>query len=414
MDRKHILHIFFSSFILIGNILFAQNLREVGHYDTPGWTWNLFVLGQYAYVADTNGGLRIIDISDAEDPDEVGHFDSPNAYDVAVRDVSEFERYAYLLDPDDQTFYVLDVFSPDEPTRVGTCIPTNGISICQSGDYAYTDALQVIDISRVSRPSVVGTCYVAGSGDICVCGDFVYVAGDRHGLRVVDVSDPNNPNEVGGQDTDEANGVSIRGNYAYVADGRKGLIVFDISDQDNPDELGLCEIRGEAQRVAVYGSYSYVTAADEGLRVVDITDPENPIEVDHCNTPGQAYDVSVDGNYAYIADMDRGLRIIDISYYASVDNQSENLIPVELYLSVPYPNPFNSSTTITYGLPSPGFVSLELCNPMGQRLNTLFEGYRHAGFHSNILTAAHLSSGLYFISLEASGHQFTRKVMLIR
>ena len=79
-----------------------------------------------------------------------------------------------------------------------------------------------------------------------------------------------------------------------------------------------------------------------------------------------------------------------------------------------FPNPFNSTTTIRYNLALPGLLSLQVYNPLGQQVSSLFEGYRQAGFYSLNLNAADLPSGLYFVRLEAAGDIRTRKIMLIR
>jgi len=92
----------------------------------------------------------------------------------------------------------------------------------------------------------------------------------------------------------------------------------------------------------------------------------------------------------------------------------DDILPCVIYLSSPYPNPFNSTTTIGYRLPYPGNVSLQVYNKLGQQVTSLYEGYRQAGFHNVVLNAAYLPSGLYFVRLNASDQVFTRKVMLIR
>jgi len=94
----------------------------------------------------------------------------------------------------------------------------------------------------------------------------------------------------------------------------------------------------------------------------------------------------------------------------------ENLTthPKSFILNPAYPNPFNSTTTITYGLPFPGNVSLQVYNPLGQRISTIFEGNRQAGIYSTNLAGKDLASGLYFVRLEGAGQVFTRKVMLVR
>jgi len=88
--------------------------------------------------------------------------------------------------------------------------------------------------------------------------------------------------------------------------------------------------------------------------------------------------------------------------------------PKTFVLNPAFPNPFNSTTTISYELLLSCNVSLELCNLFGQRVSTLFEGQQQAGVYATKLTANNLSSGLYFIRLSSLGQVFKRKVILVR
>jgi len=113
-------------------------------------------------------------------------------------------------------------------------------------------------------------------------------------------------------------------------------------------------------------------------------------------------------------DMDEGLIEIPISGSALGVGTGAVELPTEFYMTPAYPNPFNSRTSITYGLPVPSLVSLELYNLSGSRITTLSAGYQQAGIHTINLTAADLPSGLYFVQLNADTKTMTQKVMLIR
>jgi hypothetical protein len=57
----------------------------VGTYDTSGSAWGVYVSGKYAYVADYDSGLQIIDISTPSSPSLVGTYNTSNyAYGVYV------------------------------------------------------------------------------------------------------------------------------------------------------------------------------------------------------------------------------------------------------------------------------------------------------------------------------------------
>ncbi len=89
-------------------------------------------------------------------------------------------------------------------------------------------------------------------------------------------------------------------------------------------------------------------------------------------------------------------------------------IPSDYQIENVYPNPFNSTTEITYGLPVESSFSLKLCDISGREVRRLFEGSKPAGFHTLILSASDLPSGLYLVELESTRRFVTRKVMLIR
>ena len=57
-------------------------------------------------------------------------------------------------------------------------------------------------------------------------------------------------------------------------------------------------------------------------------------------------------------------------------------LPARMQLGQNYPNPFNPSTIIPYQLPAPARVRLEVFNILGQRVATLVDGERPAGFHT--------------------------------
>jgi hypothetical protein len=72
-------------------------------------------------------------------------------------------------------------------------------------------------------------------------------------------------------------------------------------------------------------------------------------------------------------------------------------------LSDNYPNPFNPSTTIEFGLPEQSNVTLTIFNILGQKVFEVKTNNYAAGDHSYIFNASQLSSGFYIYSINATG-----------
>jgi len=79
-----------------------------------------------------------------------------------------------------------------------------------------------------------------------------------------------------------------------------------------------------------------------------------------------------------------------------------------------YPNPFSQSTTISYAIQKPNYVTLKVYDKTGRELQTLVNRKQNAGKYSVKFDAQNLSQGIYFYRLRA-GNEFmeTKKMVLM-
>ena len=85
-----------------------------------------------------------------------------------------------------------------------------------------------------------------------------------------------------------------------------------------------------------------------------------------------------------------------------------------LQLGQNVPNPFTSSSTISYSLAQAGRVSIELFDVVGRRVRTLADGVFPAGRHEVTVRAEGLPSGVYYYRLESQGESVDRRCTLLR
>ncbi|MDP8206748.1 MAG: T9SS type A sorting domain-containing protein [Candidatus Electryonea clarkiae] len=88
--------------------------------------------------------------------------------------------------------------------------------------------------------------------------------------------------------------------------------------------------------------------------------------------------------------------------------------PVDYTLFDIYPNPFNSTLKIHYKLENPAFVSINIYDLLGRKIETLLSKSEIAGEHNLIWDAHHSGSGSYYLEINADGKTLHKRAILVR
>lgn len=165
---------------------------------------DVFVSGNYAYVADHTSGIQIIDISVPSAPTIVATYNSGSA-----------------------TYYSVFV--------VGTKL--------YAGEVSY---IRVVDVSTPSSPSLLGSVAITGyCTGIKVIGNYLYSSHytTTNGFKIFNISNPASITLVDDYDftSTYAKDIDLNGDYAYVITGRgpseyadAGVYVLNVS---NPSDI---------------------------------------------------------------------------------------------------------------------------------------------------------------------------------
>jgi len=94
-------------------------------------------------------------------------------------------------------------------------------------------------------------------------------------------------------------------------------------------------------------------------------------------------------------------------------------VPNHLDVRQNFPNPFNTSTTIEFDLPTEASVYAAVYNTLGKRIRTLDDNQRGAGTHllewnGTTDSGETLASGVYFYVLIANGYYAIHKMILLK
>jgi hypothetical protein len=181
---------------------------------------------------------------------------------------------------------------------------------------------------------------------------------------------------------------------------------------DSDEAVAVAEANGGSEYRGQTGNDFIVAAAGRGLYLREITRPV------WLFTYGDT--LSLTGLLIYV-DAVSGEFIDSTPLGIGDDGGAGRALPRALSLGPNYPNPFNPSTTIRYGLGEgePRAIRLDVYDMRGRRVRTLFRGVREAGryeahWDGRDERGAEVGSGVYVVRLRSDREVVSRKMVLAR
>ncbi len=280
--------------------------------------------GEYLYVAEGKGGLRVYDVASIANKDisdrilsapfspTDGHVTTKNATcmalptDQAIAPARNTEalrkanseqamhpiyNYAVITDADEGLILVdVNTFSDGDPRNNG--------------------------LRRAVTWNPNGA--LKGARHVTLAGHFAYVAADA-GLITVDLDDPLRPKITATTQLTDVRASAVQFRYLFATTA-KGVEVLDITRMDRPRTVGAVVPLANAQRIYLARTYAYVAAGAEGLAIIDIERPEAPRLYQKFTAGGalnDSRDVVIGSTnaslFAYVADGRNGLKVLQLT-----------------------------------------------------------------------------------------------------
>jgi len=262
-------------------VINIKNMQPIASLKTPGTAIGLVVRNQTAFIADSESGVQVIDVSNPGAPELIGNIDTPK---IALQ-LALFENFAIVADYE-SGIQVIDISTP-EVSNLLASVDLNGdatgIQVMNNIAYVtttYTEpGLTMIDINKRKNPVVLGKYPAKRAEDVLVDNHIAFVIDDNSRLLIIDVHDPEQPilksiiNDIAFDIRD----VAIKNSVAYLATYSDKLIFIDISDLEKPfvKEQMMFREMGKILGITIDGNMAYL-ACTKGLQLVDITDSESP------------------------------------------------------------------------------------------------------------------------------------------
>jgi len=158
------------------------------------------------------------------------------------------------------------------------------------------------------------------------------------------------------------------------------------------------------------GDYRYELTALEGQQTITIGKPDDfslkcEVTDSDDNTATDIHSVIVGGP--------------SLSKEQQNNTKTITAVPKELTLAGNYPNPFNPTTTIRFGLPESQHVEINVYSITGELVNTLINDYLSEGYHQVVWDGANkqgskVGTGIYIYEMRTKNKRLIRKMLLAK
>jgi len=181
-----------------------------------------------------------------------------------------------------------------------------------------------------------------------------------------------------------------------------GAGVYDFALSIAPQGNGTSEVRFKL--IKTDKSYSFYGQA---------IDSHNPLVTDKFNSVAFALNANASTTAMTLFDVKIDLGD-PIDLPTKVEEPAEAEIPTKFVLNQNFPNPFNPTTAIEFGIPRNSEVKLVIYDLAGRVVKKLAAGKFNAGYHRVDFDATNLVSGIYYYRLEAGDFVSGKKLMLLK
>lgn len=274
-------------------------------------TYVLELYEDYALVAGSNSPVLFVDVSDPANPQPAYELSAPgHVCDIEIKD-----NLAFLAESD-FGLQIVDLSNPLAPVTVGNYETEEGFySVDVQNQYAFLSGpgIYVIDINNSSNPTLMDSLLLYQSNHIAVEGNYIYAVHYGWEVAYLDSYELRNDTTLIFHHSMNLNSVAS----AVEVDGQNlivalwsGLVkIFDLSLY--PNEISRYASDYGFNDIFVEGDVIYAADWGGGIKIINIRDPLNPSSMAEYDLVASAMNVREANGMIYVVDTDSRFTILE-------------------------------------------------------------------------------------------------------
>ncbi len=396
--------------------------------------------GDYFYVSRVHEGIYIYNISNPLEPEfirEYQYIGEDRNIDY-VQDLTLEGEFLYASDAQ----YGLRIYRFNGPEELELISITDfnasiaGCIIAREG-YIYANSgaeVLIISVDDPESPQIIERidAFPHRHTELEIDSGILYVPEMNNGIKLYSLEEPSSPELIGFIETPGcAVEISVFDNYLYLAD-YWDFGIYDVSRARGVWYLGLSEESHDFGEIYIDSLAEWSIDITNNSRLArEITNIIIESEVFSCEF-AESFSLGSEGDTTLIVTF---LPQADTTYSSALTIVSEDrelaielsgkgllrddvretkTIPMEFALYEPFPNPFNSTTTFSYDLPTNSRVVFKVFDLLGRKAAVIHDMVNVAGKHKIIWDASDLTAGVFFCRMEVKNYVSTVKLVLIK
>lgn len=301
--------------VLLFNITDIENPELISSYNYSGILQDIEVAGNKVYVCLGTNGIRVLNVTDPQNPQNIAATSSPSYpyTNVEVDGTLIYASCSSILNIHNYTM----TQGWENYGDIASEVSINAVKVHGKVAYLATQGLGISAINMQEKHNLeflISSFSNFNAVDLEISGDHIYTIDDTGHLRAIQYAEYTPANELEAVNTnDVAIELLKHGNVMFA--GISDTSIYSLAFENTTKAAQIKEtVTGAGiNELCASGSTLYAACLEQGLKIFETDDGQNLVEVASVPTTDKVYGIDVSGDLAIAGNGSAGVTLLDVS-----------------------------------------------------------------------------------------------------